>query len=65
MPRVLVRNLLTEPIAAQPDKDWPQLWRPMNLPEGARPERLGVVGWVTDAHGRLVALAQAHCAGRR
>ena len=63
--RVLVRNLLTEPITTQPDKDWPQLWRPMNIPEGARPARLGVVGWVTDAAGGLVALAQARCTGRR
>ena len=61
VPRVLVRNLLTEPIAARPDKNWAQLWRPMNLPEGAQAERLGVVGWVTDARGRLVALAQARC----
>ena len=61
VPRVLVRNLLTEPIAAQPANDWPQLWRPMNLPEGAQPARMGVVGWVTDERGRVVALAQAHC----
>lgn len=66
VPRQLVRNLLTEPIAAQPSADWPyQLWRPMNLPEGTQPERLGVVGWVTDAQGRLVALAQARCSGSR
>ena len=65
VPRQLVRNLLTEPIAPQPTADWPyQLWRPMNIPEGASPERLGVVGWVTDAHGRMVGLAQAHCAAK-
>jgi hypothetical protein len=62
VPRVLVRNLLTEPIAARPDKNWAQLWRPMNLPEGVQPTRLGVVGWVTDARGHLVALGQARCA---
>lgn len=61
--RVLVRNLLTEPIGPRPEKNWAQLWRPMNIPEGARAERLGVVGWVTDARGGLVALAQAHCSG--
>ncbi len=61
IPRVLMRNLLTEPIAAQPQNNWAQLWRPMNIPEGAQAARLGVVGWVTDARGRLVALAQAHC----
>lgn len=66
VPRQLVRNLLTEPIAPQPSADWPyQLWRPMNLPEGTQPERLGVVGWVTDTDGRLVALTQARCGGRR
>lgn len=60
--RQLVRNLLTEPIAPRPSEDWPyQLWRPMNVPDGAQPSRLGVVGWVTDAKGHMVALAQAHC----
>ena len=66
IPRQLVRNLLVEPITPEPSRDWPyQLWRPMNLPEGTRPERLGVVGWVTDADGGMVALAQARCIGQQ
>ena len=62
--RVLVRNVLTAPIDAQPASNWPQLWRPMNVPEGAQPARLGVVGWVTDARGQVIALAQARCAAK-
>ena len=62
--RVLVRNVLTAPIDAQPSQKWPQLWRPMNVPEGAQPARLGVVGWVTDARGQVIALAQARCAAK-
>lgn len=36
--------------------------RPMSIPEGARPERLRVVGWVQDARGRIRAIAQSRCA---
>ncbi len=35
--------------------------RPMAIPEGARPERLRVVGWVEDARGRIRAIAQSRC----
>ena len=35
--------------------------RPMNLPEGTQPQRVQVVGWVQDAGGQLVALAQSAC----
>lgn len=35
--------------------------RPMALPEGVRPERLRVVGWVEDARGRIRAIAQSRC----
>jgi hypothetical protein len=38
--------------------------RPMNIPEGARPDRLRVVGWVEDARGRIVAAAQSRCVDR-
>ena len=63
VPRQLVRNLLSEPIAARPPAGptAAQLWRPMNIPEGARPERLGVAGWVTDARGRVLAAAESRC----
>jgi hypothetical protein len=36
--------------------------RPMSIPEGARPDRLRVVGWVEDARGRIRAIAQSRCA---
>lgn len=36
--------------------------RPMNIPEGANPDRLRVVGIVEDRQGRIVALAQSRCA---
>jgi hypothetical protein len=35
--------------------------RPMNIPEGANPARLRVVGWVEDARGRIRAIAQSRC----
>ena len=35
--------------------------RTMRIPEGARPERLRMVGWVQDAQGRVVAAAQSDC----
>lgn len=35
--------------------------RPMRIPEGARPERLRVVGWVQDGSGRVIAAAQSAC----
>jgi len=36
--------------------------RPMSIPEGARRERLRVVGWVEDARGHIRAIAQSRCA---
>jgi hypothetical protein len=35
--------------------------RPLNIPEGAAPERLRVVGWVQDARGRVLTAAQSVC----
>jgi hypothetical protein len=35
--------------------------RPMNIPEGANPSRLRVVGWVEDARGQIRAIAQSLC----
>ena len=35
--------------------------RPVRIPEGAKPERLRLVGWVQDAQGRVVAAAQSRC----
>ncbi|HXD39958.1 MAG TPA: hypothetical protein VN649_05310 [Ramlibacter sp.] len=39
--------------------------RPMSIPEGAKPARLRVVGWVEDARGNLVAAAQSRCVQER
>jgi len=36
--------------------------RSMLLPEGARPERLRVAGWVQDRAGRITAMAVSRCA---
>lgn len=38
--------------------------RPMSIPEGAKPERLRVVGLVEDGRGRLVAASASRCQGR-
>lgn len=35
--------------------------RPLNIPPGATPERLRVVGWVQDAGGRVLTAAQSVC----
>lgn len=57
--RNLVRNALV--------LDWPptangrQELRAMSVPEGAKPERLQVVGWVEDAGGHALAAVQSHC----
>lgn len=36
--------------------------RPLNIPQGARPERLRVVGWVQDANGQVLSAAKSVCA---
>jgi hypothetical protein len=35
--------------------------RPLNIPQGAKPERLQVVGWVQDAAGRVLIAAESTC----
>ncbi len=35
--------------------------RPMSIPVGSNPERLKVIGWVEDAHGRVMAGAASVC----
>ena len=35
--------------------------RPMRFAEGARPERLRLIGWIADAQGRLLGAAQTVC----
>jgi hypothetical protein len=36
--------------------------RPLNIPQGASPERLRVLGWVQDASGHVLSAAQSVCA---
>jgi hypothetical protein len=59
--RNLVRNTLQLAWPAGPEQ--PRLYesRPMSIPEGARPERLRVVGLVQDGRGRIRAIAQSRC----
>ena len=59
--RNLVRNVL-QPAWTKDEKKLLES-RPMSIPEGANPERLRVVGWVEDARGQIVAVAQSRCAG--
>lgn len=35
--------------------------RAMNIPEGANPQRLRVVGWVQDASGQIIVAAESAC----
>ena len=64
--RNLVRNALqpswdtARPLSKEEQKRLLES-RPMSIPEGANPERLRVVGWVEDARGQIVALAQSRC----
>ena len=64
--RNLVRNVLLSQWN-KPDrlsKTGQQIFRearPLNIPQGATAERLRVVGWVQDAHGRVLRAAQSVC----
>jgi hypothetical protein len=63
--RNLVRNVLqTSWDDVSPSKEEKKILlesRPMSIPEGANRERLRVVGWVEDARGQIVAVAQSRC----
>lgn len=61
--RLLVRNMLQESwnLVAQPTL---LSRRPMSIPTGANPDNLRVVGWVQDAQGRVLAMAQSRCSSR-
>ena len=58
--RLLVRNMLQESwnLAAQSSL---LSRRPMSIPAGANPDNLRIVGWVQDANGRVLVMAQSHC----
>ena len=60
--RRLVRNLVVAPIDPhRRELAGADIWRVLNVPEGAQPARLEVAGWVTDARGRVVAAAASRC----
>jgi hypothetical protein len=61
VPRALMRNLLSSTIAPRNTEIMGQLWRPMNVPEGAQPDRLQLLGWVSDAQGHVLAAAESSC----
>lgn len=60
--RNLVRNALQVAWDGRPPGT-KQLYedRPMAIPEGARPERLRVMGWVEGSDGRVGAMAVSRC----
>ncbi|MDD2880441.1 MAG: hypothetical protein PHQ58_08375 [Rhodoferax sp.] len=66
VPRNLARNVLQpswkmrDPLQNTEQINYKEL-RPMNIPQGARPERLRVVGWVQDAVGRVLLAAESTC----
>lgn len=57
--RNLVRNLLQVPWPAAPGRRFEA--RPMSIPEGAKPERLRVVGWLQDSRGVIRAISESRC----
>ena len=68
--RILVRNSLQlewdSRRAATPDSEHHFFEsRPMQIPEGAEPGRLAVLGWVEDARGQLHGLALSQCESQR
>lgn len=66
VPRNLVRNLF-QPLWNGSKKlsksEQPRFFesRAMDIPAGADLDRLAVIGWVQDAHGRVFAAAQSRC----
>lgn len=62
--RLLVRNMLQE--SWNLTSQAPLLSRrPMSIPVGVNPDNLRVLGWVQDAKGLVVGLAQSHCTPSR
>ncbi|MFY3385616.1 hypothetical protein [Paracidovorax sp. MALMAid1276] len=65
--RQLVRNVLQGQWRADEPRTTRSAWaawmetRSMRIPEGAKVDRLNMVGWVQDAEGRIVAAAQSVC----
>lgn len=65
-PRNVVRNMLSgswdqRNSLSKTERFKQQEMRPMRIPEGAKPERLRLVGWVQDVQGHVVAAAESRC----
>lgn len=61
--RLLVRNMLQE---SWNSSSQPTLLtrRPMSIPAGVHSDNLRVVGWVQDARGHILTMAQSRCSTR-
>ena len=57
--RNLVRNLMQVPWPAAPGRRFEA--RPMNIPAGANPDRLRLVGWLQDSRGVIRAISETRC----
>ncbi len=70
MPRNLVRNYQMSALNGQTmlykkEREGEQIFfdsRPLSVPEGAKPERLAVVGWLEDAQGNVLQAVGSKCA---
>lgn len=66
VPRNLIRNVLKPPwnmresLQTSEQKNFIEI-RPMNIPQGAKPERLRVVGWLQTAGGDVRMAAESAC----
>jgi hypothetical protein len=58
--RLLVRNSLTLDLPRPGQKPWHEL-RARRIPEGAKPERLQLLGWVQDARGHMMTISETVC----
>jgi hypothetical protein len=61
--RNLVRNAFVaewQPPRKGEAAKWYEL-RPMRIPDGAKPQRMRVVGWLEDSRGNIRAIAQSRC----
>jgi hypothetical protein len=66
VPRNLVRNLLQpswnmrDALSTSEQISFKEM-RALNIPEGANPQRLRVMGWVEDARGQVMVAAESAC----
>jgi hypothetical protein len=61
MDRLLVRNMIQEGWNLTTEPKFLSR-RPMSIPAGANPDNLRVLGWVQNANGQVLSVAQSHCA---